>query len=200
MKSKNSLQRPLIISSIVGVACYALIIFLLNPDLFVSKNLFDDASAKLKEPVRAGLPLRIQIPKIRVDASVEHVGLTAQGVVGVPKGPTTVAWFDLGPRPGEKGSSIISGHYGWTNNKPAVFDNLYKLRKGDKLYITDDKGLVTTFIVRESRRYDPKGDASNVFASLDGKPHLNLITCEGIWNKFSKSYSKRLVIFTDKEI
>lgn len=28
---------------------------------------------------------------------------------------------------------------------------------------------------------------------------LNLINCEGAWDKISKSYSKWLVIFTDKE-
>lgn len=54
-------------------------------------------------------------------------------------------------------------------------------------------------MVRELRTYGPKDDVTNVFNSSDGQAHLNLITCEGIWDKASKSYSKRLVIFTDKE-
>ena len=28
--------------------------------------------------------------------------------------------------------------------------------------------------------------------------HLNLITCEGIWNKVNDTYPQRLVIFTDE--
>jgi hypothetical protein len=59
--------------------------------------------------------------------------------------------------------------------------------------------MTTTFVVRESRSFNPNADASDVFNSNDEKSHLNLITCEGSWNKDSKSYSQRLVIFTDKE-
>ncbi|MFZ2299818.1 MAG: class F sortase [Candidatus Moraniibacteriota bacterium] len=54
-------------------------------------------------------------------------------------------------------------------------------------------------MVRESRSFDPDADALDVFSSDDGKAHLNLITCEGVWDKASKRYSKRLVVFTDKE-
>ncbi len=134
-----------------------------------------------------------------LDTAIEYVGLTSDGAMDIPKNQNDVAWFNLGPRPGEKGSSVIAGHLDRGNGMPAVFDNLYKLRQGDKLYVEDDKGVIISFVVRASRRYDPKADASDVFGSIDGKPHLNLITCEGVWNKVSKSYSQRLVVFTDKE-
>jgi LPXTG-site transpeptidase (sortase) family protein len=146
-----------------------------------------------------GLPIQIRIPKIGVDAAIEQVGITSQGEIGVPKGPTGVAWFELGTLPGKRGSAVITGHYGWKDGIAAVFDNLYKLQNEDKVYVHDDKGNVITFVVRESRRYDPKEDASAVFASNDDKAHLNLITCEGVWNKDQQSYSKRLVVFADRE-
>lgn len=156
------------------------------------------ASAAVSYEVE-GIPVFLKIPRINVDTTIEQVEITPQGEVGVPKGPTNVAWFSLGPRPGESGSAVIVGHYGWKDNITAVFDNLYKLQKGDKIYVKDDKGETITFVVRESKRYDPKADASAVFVSNDDKSHLNLITCEGVWNKEQKSYSKRLVIFTDRE-
>ncbi|MDO8556867.1 MAG: class F sortase [Candidatus Jorgensenbacteria bacterium] len=151
------------------------------------------------EQANSGLPVRLKIPKINVDSKLEYVGITPQGAVGAPKDPGNAAWLDLGPRPGEKGNSIIVGHFGWKNGIPAVFDYLYTLRKGDKLYVEDEKGATVTFIVRELRTYGENEDASDVFSSSDGKAHLNLITCEGVWNKVSKSYSERLVVFTDKE-
>lgn len=152
------------------------------------------------EPASQGFPVRLQIPKIRVDAIIESVGLTSQGAVDVPKGPINTAWYNLGPRPGETGSAVITGHYGvWKNGTPTVFNNLSKLRKGDKVYVKDKKGTTLTFSVREIRKYDPSADAQDVFISNDGKAHLNLVTCEGLWNKASKSYPKRLVVFTDKE-
>lgn len=148
----------------------------------------------------SGLPVRLKIPKINVDTALEYVDLTPEGAVGVPKSPTLAAWYNFGPRPGDNGSAVITGHYGyWKNGKVGVFNNLYKLRKGDKVYVKDDKGATTTFVVREFRTYDPKADASGVFISTDGKSHLNLITCGGAWNKVSKSYPKRLVVFTDKK-
>lgn len=152
-----------------------------------------------QEETTLGLPILLKIPKIQVEAKVELVGLTPEGTMGVPKGPDEVAWYQLGTRPGEKGSAVIAGHYGtWKNGSGSVFDKLHKLRPGDKLSIEDDKGATISFVVRESRRFDPKADAVEVFSSDDDKSHLNLITCEGTWNKDAKSYSQRLVVFTDK--
>lgn len=146
------------------------------------------------------LPVRIEIPRIKIKAPLESVGLTFQGAVAVPKGLTNAAWYNLGPRPGEIGNAIIVGHYGhWKNGVQTVFNNLSKLRKGDKLYIKDKTGATLTFVVREFKTYRPSDDATDVFVSSDDKAHLNLITCEGTWDKISRSYSRRLVVFTDKE-
>jgi sortase (surface protein transpeptidase) len=64
------------------------------------------------------------------------------GGMGIPKDITHAAWFNLGPRPGEKGNAVIDGHYGWKNNIPAVFDSLSQLQKGDKIFVDDEKGVV----------------------------------------------------------
>jgi LPXTG-site transpeptidase (sortase) family protein len=148
--------------------------------------------------VSAGLPVHLKIPKINIDAALDYVGITPQGALGVPGTPTNAAWYDQGPRPGEKGDAVIDGHSGWKNNIPAVFDNLHKLQKGDTLYVEDEKGVTTTFVVREVRTYGQNQDDSNVFVTSDKQAHLNLITCEGTWNEVQKSYSNRLVVFADK--
>lgn len=145
------------------------------------------------------LPARLKIPAIGVDAAVIPVGLTPDGAMGAPEVPADAAWYNLGPRPGENGSAVIAGHYGWKNKKPSVFDNLYKLRKGDKLYVEDDNGMIISFVVDKLQRYDPEENVSAVFESNDEKSHLNLVTCEGNWDDNIKSYTKRLVVFTDKE-
>ena len=153
----------------------------------------------IQEQPSFGLPVRLKIPEINVDAIIEYVGLKANGEMDVPKSPDNVAWFNLGARPGNIGSAVIAGHYGiLKNGEGSIFDNLKKLNKGDQLYIEDDKGATITFAVRENRSYDADADASDVFSSNDGKSHLNLVTCQG-WDKVSESYTKRLVVFTDKE-
>lgn len=201
--SKTLSRRRLLLVTFAGFAlCIALILYFI-----LASPVQQSGSAPLRvntpalykqEEVSFGLPVRLKIPIINVDAAVEYVGLTPQGDMAVPKGPANAGWYNQGPRPGEKGSSVIDGHFGWVGGIPAVFDNLYKLQKGDNLYVQDEKGATTTFVVRESRNYDPKADASDVFRSNDGLAHLNLITCEGAWNAAQKSYSNRLVVFTDK--
>lgn len=165
-----------------------------------SAPLIKNASASPKPAqVSYGLPARLTIPKINVDAAIEQVGLTSDGLMDAPKGPAEVGWYNKGPRPGETGSAVIDGHSGWKNGIPAAFDNLENLGPGDKITLQDDSGAVISFVVRESRTYAPDADASDVFASNDGKSHLNFITCDGAWDKLAKSHTERLVVFTDKE-
>lgn len=212
MKSKFLLKWSLLIVAIVGIVCASMIILSLTIDLSKPQNLIVNATdeyipsiASLEQvsstlpilPVRK--PVRLKIPKIHVDAAVESVGLAPDGSMDVPKDPADVAWFNLGSPPWENGSAVIAGHYGWKNGEAAVFDNLYKLRKGDKIYVEDDLGVTIVFVVHAIRRYAPNADTKDVFGSSDGKSHLNLITCEGTWDKRTKQYSKRLVVFTDKE-
>lgn len=139
---------------------------------------------------------RLKIPKIGVDAVIEDVGLLPNGEMGVPGNTTNVGWFSLGTRPGEIGSAVITGHVNLETGAAAVFTNLNQLVVGDKLLVENGKGVVAPFVVREKRSFDP-GYADEVFTSSSGS-HLNLVTCEGVWNNVQKSYSKRLVVFADK--
>lgn len=158
-------------------------------------------AASVVVPMRVlpiGVPVRLTIPKIKVDAELESVSLMPDGTMDVPKEQSNAAWFNLGIRPGENGSAVIAGHYGWKGGRPSVFDSVHALSIGDELSVEDENGNTISFVVREIKEYDPKADASAVFNSYDGKSHLNLITCEGMWDAVSKSYSKRLVVFADK--
>ena len=200
-----SKRRPLVV--ILAVLIFSLV----SVFYFVSKSSpaqSDSASLTAntatlyeKKTVNYGIPVLLKIPKIKVNAPIISVGILPNGDMVAPKRPQDVGWYRFGPHPGDSGSAVFDGHYGrWVNGQGSVFDNINKLKKGDKLLVTDKKGTVITFVVRESRSYNPKTDASGVFHSVDGKAHLNLITCEGAWNEALKSYSDRLVIFTDKEI
>lgn len=210
MLSRPTFKRLLFIFGLTVLAPFFIIIFWLifnsSPDNPSRPNLIDGQAVKpppriiSTEPLVPGSPVRLVIPVISVETNLESTGLTSQGAVGVPKNPANAAWFDLGPLPGNEGSAVITGHYGrWKNGETSVFDNLYKLRPGDKLQVEDDQGAIISFVVRESRRYDSAAEAPDVFISNDGKSHLNLITCEGAWNEQTKHYPQRLVVFTDRE-
>lgn len=156
------------------------------------------AEAQPIEQKQYPFPVRLIIPTISVDADIESVGLAPDGAMDVPKERASAAWFNRGPRPGEDGSAVINGHYGWKDGKASVFDTLHTLRAGDTIYVQDSIGGITAFVVRELTYYNPKANASAVFNSDDGTAHLNLVTCEGVWDAVSKNYSQRLVVFADK--
>lgn len=159
----------------------------------------DLAYSDIRDPggMPQGLPVRLRIPAISVDSAIEDALITPDGRMDVPAGSVNVAWFSLGPHPGQIGSAVIGGHFGISNNVPFVFYNLDKLTIGDKIYIVDDKGETLTFAVRSIKSFDRNADATTVFTSDDGLAHLNLITCEGVWNQINGNYPERLVIFTD---
>ena len=192
----------------VSILSISFIFLVVGIFLFVSKpniitlippSIAEATSLDINNKLNSGFPVKLKIPKINVNATVEYLGLTPDGAMDSPKGPAPAGWYNLGPKPGEIGSSVIDGHSGWKGGIPAVFDNLNKLKIGDKVYVLNDMGVITTFVVRKVEVYSPNADASDVFASNDGKSHLNLITCTGFWNKILKSHSSRLVVFTDKE-
>lgn len=196
-----SLPWSIIILSAIGIVCAGAIIFLMGSSgsaqsVIVPQNV---AEASSSTGVTVGVPVFLVIPKINVDVAIAPVGLTSNGAMGVPTGPIGTTWFDLGPRPGEIGSAVIAGHEGWKDGIVASFDNLYKLKVGDQVYVQDNHGVTTAFVVRRIGLYGQHGNAANVFSSNDGKAHLNLITCEGTWNAAEKSYSNRLVVFTDQK-
>ncbi|MDO8468218.1 MAG: class F sortase [Candidatus Peribacter sp.] len=152
---------------------------------------------QLKE--NADPPVRLKIPRINVDAVIEPVGLTSTGVMDVPSNPDNVGWYDLGSKPGEKGSAVLAGHLDWYGGKTAVFQHLDKLRKGDVLSVETNKGKTLPFIVREIRTFQPNEYAPDLFQKNDGR-YLNLVTCSGTWDAARKNYSERLVVFADAAV
>ncbi len=157
------------------------------------------AYSDIRDPggVPRGLPVRLKIPTIGVDTAIEDAYITPDGRMDVPAGSINVAWFALGPHPGEIGSAVIGGHFGIDNGIPKVFYNLNKIKEGDKIYIVDDQNNTLAFIVRSIRLFGRNDDSTPVFISNDGLAHLNVITCEGIWNRVDDSYPDRRVVFTD---
>lgn len=157
-----------------------------------------DNNIEISDAAEPGIPVRIKIPKIQVNARIVPVGSNAAGGMVAPNGPRNVGWLKSGPRPGEIGSAVLAGHYGrWRSGEGSVFDRLKTLKNGDQIYIEDGNGGTIAFVVRELRRYDKNAKAERVFSSNDGKAHLSIITCDGVWNPQLKTFSHRLVVFAD---
>lgn len=147
-------------------------------------------------PPPVGAPTRLRIPAIGVDASVESVGLTADGAMDVPKDYANVAWYNLGPKPGAAGNAVIDGHVD-SKTGPAVFWDLRKLRPGDEVFVLGSDGIERRFVVTAMQVY--KRDVApleRIFGAAPGT-HLNLITCDGVFDRTRKEYDSNLIVYTD---
>ncbi len=162
----------------------------------VKSNDSSETVSKAKEQISVAIPQSLQIPKINVDTAVESAGIDEQKKPVLPKDADNVVWYNLGPKPGEVGSSVVSGHFDKVTGAPAVFWDLKKLGIGDEIFITDVDGNKHTFSVIKTIDYPhDKVPLHELYAASTDKPLLNLITCGGTWNEATKLYSSRTVVY-----
>lgn len=142
-----------------------------------------------------GRPSRIDIPKINVHARIEEQGLTRARVMALPRSMRNVAWYNRGVRPGTKGNGILYGHLDDRRFKPAVFANLKKLKVGDVVKVTDDRGTVRVFTVSKTKTYTLEELPTESILGKSKQANVVLYTCAGTWSKKLGRYTKWLVVY-----
>lgn len=143
-----------------------------------------------------GLPLRLQIPKLKVDANISYMGLTKDGDMDVPPDLINVGWYKYGTKPGDIGSAVIAGHLKGMKDL-GVFTDLDTLQLGDTINVRNDRNEIVTFVVRKTHTYAQDERPAEIFTN-NGSAYLNLITCSGVWSNSQQRYSHRLVVFAEK--
>ena len=146
--------------------------------------------------ITPGVPVSISIPKLHVNAPVESVGMDSQGRMDVPKTAEDTAWYKPGYKPGMKGSAVIDGHLDRVTGAPAVFWNLKNLTTGDIISVAEDNGHTYTFAVDRLVRYPYNSFPIQEVFGASEIPMLNVITCNGVWDKNTRNYSDRLVVYS----
>jgi len=141
-------------------------------------------------------PSRLTIPKIGVNVPIEPVGLDKEKRMDVPTDDLDVGWYKYGTIPGEKGSAVIDGHFDTKAGGPAVFYTLSELKSGDSIIVSGKNGEERTFIVTETKIFKDANFPIPLVFSQDDTERLNLITCDGVFDKSEKNYSDRLVVFS----
>lgn len=116
--------------------------------------------------------------------------------MGVPERVENVAWYSLGPQPGEAGNAVLSGHLDDYKGDPAVFWGLNELQPGDTIIVIDAAGNSRQFQVtgKESYAFD-QAPLDRIFGS-SFTSNLNLITCDGTWDQNARNYDRRLVVYS----
>ncbi|MFI7358566.1 class F sortase [Streptomyces avidinii] len=128
------------------------------------------------------VPDRVRIPDIGVDAPLDSVGLDPAGVMREPDlaEPRDAAWYEDGPTPGEPGAAVVVGHMDTPQAPRAVFFDLGKLTRNERIEVHRADGTTAVFTVDAVDTY--KKDAfptDKVYGDTHGRAELRLITCGG---------------------
>jgi LPXTG-site transpeptidase (sortase) family protein len=132
------------------------------------------------------------ISKIGVNARIEARGLDANRTMLTPKDYRDVAWYNLGPVPGQPGNALLNGHVDWWTGS-AVFTRLSELRAGDTVTIVRGDGIRLTFRVTARRIVAAGARVASLFVPSK-VPSLTLITCTGAWDPSILSDTHRLLV------
>lgn len=155
------------------------------------------ASAKpATAPVLArSVPVSLSIPAISVSVPLSALGLNPTGTVQVPTDVQRPGWYDLGPSPGQMGSSVILGHVD-TFQGPAIFFHLPTLQPGDDVVVTLADGAVATFRVNTVEIYLKTEFPARLVYGTHGDRALQLVTCGGAFDTATGHYLSNVVVFT----
>lgn len=141
-----------------------------------------DAAAPAARALAPSVPDRVTIPDIKVDAPLDAVGLDDRGVMREPDfaKPDDAAWYKEGPTPGEPGAAAIVGHMDTPKAPEAVFFNLKRLKKDERIEVHRTDGTTAVFAVDSVDTFEKAAfPTERVYGDTHGKAELRLITCGG---------------------
>ena len=174
-------RAPIIVLGIAAVLCTAIFFSVLMFGLVIAPDSGIRAPAEvIHSAATSSDPVRLIIPTLSVNASVEFVGLTLRGTMGAPSAYAHAGWYGYGTAPGNLGSAVIDGHVDDGFSLPGVFARLRDIKAGDNVYVETRGGRRLHFVVTGIEVY-PHTDAPTdlIFGRAD-RARLNLITCEGM--------------------
>src|SRR5438552_9014011 len=146
--------------------------------------------------VLGNAPLLVDVPSRGIDASVESVGLLANGAMAAPPFVSDAGWLRTGAIPGSAGNAVIGRHLDGKTGEPAAFWALGRLRPGDAIIVTKTDGTYLRFSVVRIGQYQRQAVPLLAVFGPSTEPHLNLITCAGPYLKDHRTYRDRLVVYT----
>ena len=138
--------------------------------------------------------VRLEVPRIGVDAPVTALGLDPSGAMPSPAGPAEVAWYDFSGKPGRAGNIVMAGHVDYVNYGPAVFWRLSELEAGDEIRLSLDDGETLVYRVQEIGYYEAAAAPVAEIVGPTATESVTLITCGGNFDRGTSEYDQRLVV------
>lgn len=205
---RGSRRRLILAATVVLVGCVALASCGASsqpaPPVTRPSEVTSSAASPVPSPAPTlsfGVPVRLVIPSIKVDAAVEEAGKDEKGFVADPKDSWHVVWYNGSILPGLSGNAYFSGHFDWyaepslgRPHGPRVFANLGSVRNGDEIWVFEENGSRLLFRVDTVDPKVPHDASTEEWLVREGPPTLTLTTCAGDWDTSAATYKFRLVV------
>lgn len=207
-KRKSSLKIwPIILAVVLLVLIFAF-------QMIRGGNNSDSANTQVEDQVQTsdqedtqspivaskGVPSRINIPSVGIDAPIVSVGLTSSGQMDAPNSLTDVGWYNRSAKVGESNYSILlDGHYG-RPGRPGIFFNLKDIKMGDNIEVFGQTSESVLYKVVEIENL-PQEEVDMRKALMPysaGTESITLITCFGEYDSQEADYSHRVVVYAQK--
>lgn len=167
------------------------------PDLgTVSQNIVvapaDIPAASANSDVLRLPPVRLAIPALGVDAPIDAVNTSADGILEPPADVSRLGWWAPGARPMGPGSTVVTGH---VDSKDQGHGALYELRSiplGSVIDVATADGNVR-YVASSRVEYD-KGALPEELFSVSSDRRLVLITCGGAFDSSTGNYEHNIVV------
>ncbi|MGW3247239.1 class F sortase [Streptomyces sp. NPDC001070] len=143
-------------------------------------------------------PVRIELPRLGIRAAVRPVGVHRDGTVQVPS-PSRAAeagWYAGSAAPGQAGPTVILGHVDSARlpGGKAAFYSLGGARRGDRVTVTREDGVVVRFTVDAAVLVAKTHFPTRAVYGPTQAPALRLITCGGRYTK-AGGYRGNVIVF-----
>ena len=162
-----------------------------------------DAGA-LQDPVAAAaparssaVPVRVVIPAIGVDSTLESLTRDETGWIQPPVQVDEAGWYRDGVVPGDIGPSVIAGHVD-SRIGPGVFLDLTALVPGDTVDVVLSDGSTRTFSVTGSVSVPKEDFPTEDVYGPSPTAQLRLITCGGVFDDSYGHYVDNVVVSADR--
>ena len=138
-------------------------------------------------------PMKLTIPVLGVEASVEAVRQDPDGAMSAPSDPDDVAWYEPGPGMGVPGNVVLAAHVNW-DGRLRPFGLLHQLEPGAAIQVIDAEGRGFEYVVESSRWVRAEGAPLEEIFAQPPVPVLTLITCGGEYIAATREYLDRLIV------
>lgn len=145
--------------------------------------------------LEAGVPVRLKITSLHLDAAVVPVRVSDDAVLDPPADFREVGWWTGSAKPGAgSGQTVLTGHSVHTGG--GSMDHVGRLRPGQHVDVVTRRGTMR-YAVAQVRVFSNRTVARRavrLFGQQGGEGRLVLVSCTG-WN--GVSYDSNVVVFGD---